>query len=58
MNPLSPFTHYRRHKRHTALLLGLISLVTAGLFLMVALSWAIFIEPLSKLDPVSIIERR
>jgi len=42
MNPLSLFTYYRRHKRHTALLLSLIGLVTAGLYLMIALSWAIF----------------
>jgi ABC-type antimicrobial peptide transport system permease subunit len=46
MNPLSPFTYYRRHQRHTVLLLSLISLVTAGLYLMIALSWAIFIEPM------------
>jgi ABC-type antimicrobial peptide transport system permease subunit len=46
MNPLSPFTYYRRHQRHTTLLLSLISLVTAGLYLMIALSWAIFIEPI------------
>jgi len=45
MNPLSVWTFYRRHKRHAMLLLSLISLVTAGLYLMVALSWAIFIEP-------------
>jgi hypothetical protein len=46
MNPLSPFTYYCRHQRHTVLLLSLISLVTAGLYLMIALSWAIFIEPM------------
>jgi len=46
MNPLSVWTFYRRHKRRAALLLSLISLVTAGLYLMVALSWAIFIEPM------------
>ncbi len=45
MNPLSLLTYYRRHKGHTALLLGIISLVTVGLYLAVALSWAIFIEP-------------
>ncbi len=45
MNPLSPFTYYCRHQRHTVLLLSLISLVTAGLYLMIALSWAIFVEP-------------
>jgi hypothetical protein len=46
MNPLSAWTFYRRHKRHAALLLSLISLVTVGLYLMVALSWAMFIEPM------------
>ena len=45
MNPLSTWTFYRRHKRRAALLLSLIGLVTAGLYLMVALSWAMFIEP-------------
>jgi ABC-type lipoprotein release transport system permease subunit len=46
MNPLSTWTFYRRHKRRAALLLGLISLVTAGLYLAVALLWAISIEPM------------
>ena len=45
MNPLSAWTFYRRHKRRAALLLSLISLVTAGIYLMVALVWAVFIEP-------------
>ena len=35
MNPLSPFTYYRRHKRQTFLLVGLITLVTVGVYLMV-----------------------
>jgi len=46
MNPLSPLTYYRRHKLWTVSLLGLIGLVTAGLYLMIALSYAIFIEPM------------
>ncbi len=46
MNPLSTWTFYRRHRRRAALLLGLISLVTAGLYLAVALLWAISIEPM------------
>jgi ABC-type lipoprotein release transport system permease subunit len=46
MNPLSTWTFYLRHKRRAALLLGLIGLVTVGLYLLVALSWAIFIEPM------------
>jgi ABC-type lipoprotein release transport system permease subunit len=45
MNPLSALTFYQRHKRRTVLLLALIGLATAGLYLMVALSWAIFVEP-------------
>lgn len=45
MNPLSLWTFYRRHKRRAAMLLSLISLVTAGLYLMGALTWAIFTEP-------------
>ncbi len=46
MNPLSTWTFFRRHKRHTALLLSLISFVTVGLYLGVALLWAISVEPL------------
>lgn len=45
MKPLSLLTYYRRHKGHTALLLGIIGLAMMGLYLAVALSWAIFIEP-------------
>jgi ABC-type lipoprotein release transport system permease subunit len=45
MNPLSLWTFYRRHKRQAILMLSLISLVTAGLYLMGALTWAIFTEP-------------
>ena len=36
MNPLSPFTYYRRHKRSALLQIALISLATAGLFILVA----------------------
>lgn len=36
MNPLSPATYHRRHKRSTLLLLALIILATVGLFVMVA----------------------
>jgi ABC-type lipoprotein release transport system permease subunit len=46
MNPLSAWTFYRRHKRRATLLLGLIGLVTAGLYLAVALLWAIAVEPM------------
>ncbi|MFN2269481.1 MAG: FtsX-like permease family protein [Anaerolineae bacterium] len=36
MNPLSPFTYYRRHKRSAMLQIALISLATVGLFILVA----------------------
>jgi ABC-type antimicrobial peptide transport system permease subunit len=36
MNPLSPFTYYRRHKRSALLQVALISLATVGLFILVA----------------------
>jgi hypothetical protein len=36
MNPISPFTYYRRHKRSTLLLVTLIVLATIGIFVMVA----------------------
>jgi ABC-type lipoprotein release transport system permease subunit len=45
MGPLSAGTFYRRHKRRAALLLGLTVLVTAGLYLMGALVWGVFVEP-------------
>ncbi len=45
MNPLSAWTFYRRHKRRAALLLSLIILVTAGIYLMGALVWGVFVEP-------------
>jgi ABC-type lipoprotein release transport system permease subunit len=32
MNPLSPFTYYRRHKRQTLLLVSIIALATLGLY--------------------------
>jgi putative ABC transport system permease protein/lipoprotein-releasing system permease protein len=35
MNPLSPFTYYRRHKRQALLQIGLVMLVTLGLGLLV-----------------------
>ena len=45
MNPLSPFTYTRRHKRHAALLISLSVVVTAGLYVLVALVWGTFVEP-------------
>jgi lipoprotein-releasing system permease protein len=35
MNPLSPWTYYRRHKRSALLQIALISLATVGLFILV-----------------------
>lgn len=44
MNPLSPLTYYRRHKRSTLLILILISLMTLGVCVMVGLSDTIWAE--------------
>jgi len=41
MNPLSPLTYYRRHKRSALLQIALISLATVGLFILVAVLDAI-----------------
>lgn len=45
MNPLSAWTFHRRHKRHAFVLLSLSILVTAGIYMMGALVWGIFVEP-------------
>jgi hypothetical protein len=37
MNPLSPLTYYLRHKRSVLLLMGLITLATLGIYIMVGL---------------------
>jgi len=37
VNPLSPFTYHRRHKRSALLLAGLITLATLGIYIMVGL---------------------
>jgi ABC-type lipoprotein release transport system permease subunit len=36
MNPLSPFTYFRRHKRKALLLASLITMATVGLYILVA----------------------
>ena len=36
MNPLSPLTYYRRHKRSALLLAALVALTTVGLYVMAA----------------------
>lgn len=44
MNPLSPWTYNSRHKGRSALLLGLVLLITAGVYIMVAMIWSVFID--------------
>ena len=44
MNPLSTWTFYRRHKGRAALLLSLIGLATIGLYLMIGLFRATFVD--------------
>jgi len=46
MNPLSSWTYYRRHKGRAGLLIGFVALLVAGLYLMMAISWAVSIEPM------------
>jgi len=41
MNPLSPFTYRRRHTRQTLLLVGLVTLVTLGIYLMVGMLYPV-----------------
>ena len=45
MNPLSAWTYCRRRTARTALLLGLVILVTVGLYSTGALVWGVFVEP-------------
>jgi putative ABC transport system permease protein len=44
MKPLSSWTYNSRHKRRAALLLGLVLLVTAGVYITIAVIWSVFIE--------------
>ena len=44
MDPLSAFSYNRRHKGRAILLVSLSILITAGIYLMVALLWTVFIE--------------
>jgi ABC-type lipoprotein release transport system permease subunit len=41
MDPHSPFTYHRRHKPQTLLMLGLVTLVTLGVYLMVGMLYPI-----------------
>ena len=45
MNPLSPLTYYRRHKRQAALLMAFMSLAVMGLYLLVGLMQESFYTP-------------
>src|SRR5512143_817097 len=38
MNPLSPFTYYRRHKRRALMLTALLALTIMGLYLFIGLA--------------------
>ncbi len=44
MNPLSTFSYHRRHKGRAALLVSLCILITAGIYLLGALLWTVYIE--------------
>src|SRR4030042_6876699 len=46
MNPLSPFTYYRRHKRWAFLLTALLALAVAGLYLVIGLLQETYISPI------------
>jgi ABC-type lipoprotein release transport system permease subunit len=46
MNPFSIFTYYRRHKRQTLMLVGLIALSVTGLYLVFSLLQETYITPL------------
>lgn len=59
MNPLSPFTYYRRHKQSALLQIALISLATVGLFALVAVLDSIplrgnvsYLAKLSRVTPI------
>jgi ABC-type lipoprotein release transport system permease subunit len=59
MNPLSPLTYYRRHKRSALLQIALVSLATVGLFVLVAVLDTIpqradvsYLTKLSRVTPI------
>jgi ABC-type lipoprotein release transport system permease subunit len=45
MNPLSPFTYYRRHKRRASMLTALLALTVMGLYLVFGLLQETYITP-------------
>ncbi len=50
MNPLSPITYYRRHKRQALLLAGLLALAVVGIYLLVGLMQETFVTPLHTIN--------
>ena len=50
MNPLSPFTYYRRHKRRALMLAGLLALAVVGIYLLVGLMQETFVTPLHTIN--------
>ena len=61
MNPLSAWTFNLRHKRRAALIIGLVILITTGLYLLGSIMWGSFIAPardsylaLSKFDLITL----
>jgi ABC-type lipoprotein release transport system permease subunit len=45
MNPLSPFTYYRRHTRRALMLTGLLALAVTGIYLLVGLMQETYVTP-------------
>jgi ABC-type lipoprotein release transport system permease subunit len=50
MNPLSPFTYYRRHKRRALLLITLLTLAVTGIYLLVGLMQETYVTPLHTIN--------
>jgi ABC-type antimicrobial peptide transport system permease subunit len=45
VNPLSPFTYYRRHKRRALMLTALLALAVMGLYLLIGLTQESYVTP-------------
>jgi ABC-type lipoprotein release transport system permease subunit len=50
VNPLSPFTYYRRHKRRALMLTGLLTLAVTGIYLLAGLMQETYITPLHTIN--------
>jgi ABC-type lipoprotein release transport system permease subunit len=50
VNPLSPFTYYRRHKRRALMLIGLLALAVTGIYLLVGLMQETYVTPLHTIN--------